>query len=609
MNDLIQIRKLIKECQDTLNPHLDLWNCGITDLEEFPELLECKHLKTLILNENQITDIIFLENLTGLQELDLRNNQIRKIPISIFQLNMKINMNSNGGKGFCLYGNPIELPPLEIIKQGKQSVLDWLEATSEKLNEIKIILIGEPKAGKTSLLKRLKDNSFNENEVQTDGINIEEIAFGQFVTFKQQKSLHKITGHFWDFGGQEIMNAIHQFFLTKRSIYVLVLDARKDFDNTTQIRHWTKRVRATGGDSPIIVLANQIDVNPSFGFENERELREEFPQIKCFIKVSCKTNENIELFKDKLAELIPTAELFKTEIDGRWITIKNKLQKETKQKYYLNESRFLKICNEVRLTEKQEQKNVINFLHDLGLVLHFDDLNLSEYYILNPYWITYGAYQILTSKYAGYEKGIVSMDKLEYIVNEEEDKKESYQPANYKKISYSTNERRFLIDILHQFKLCFFVPNGSQFIIPDLLDTAEPLNITNPIRQSEKSIQFVYKYDYVIPTNEVLDPCIHDDSFIQEHLRFNKELVEPNNNSYLGLKTIKKYRLDTELLDHKRLKQLSLFQDVLLKIKNQQVLENRQNFTFEEKSIVDSFKRIDNPYSLMFIVLFKKLGL
>jgi len=113
----------------------------------------------------------------------------------------------------------------------------------------------------------------------------------------------------------------------------------------------------------------------------------------------------------------------------------------------------------------------------------------------------------------------------------------------------------------------------------------------------------------VIPTNEVLDPCIHDDSFIQEHLRFNKELVEPNNNSYLGLKTIKKYRLDTELLDHKRLKQLSLFQDVLLKIKNQQVLENRQNFTFEEKSIVDSFKRIDNPYSLMFIVLFKKLGL
>jgi len=293
------------------------------------------------------------------------------------------------------------------------------------------------------------------------------------------------------------MNATHQFFLTKRSVYVLVLDARKDANNSEQIRQWVQRVRATGGDSPIIVLANQSDVNPGFGFENERELQNEFPQIKSFLKISCKNGENIDLFKDKLAELIPTAELFKTEIDERWITIKNRLQEETKQKYYLNEARFLEICNEARLTEKDGQKNAINFLHDLGQVLHFDDLNLSEYYVLNPYWITYGAYQILTSKYAGEKNGIVSMDKLEYIVNEEKDKKESYQPVNYKKIKYSTNDRRFLIEILRQFKLCFCVPDGSQFIIPDLLETTEPLDITDPIRNSEKNIQFVYEYDYL----------------------------------------------------------------------------------------------------------------
>ena len=31
----------------------------------------------------------------------------------------------------------------------------------------------------------------------------------------------------WDFGGQEIMHATHQFFLTKRSLYVLVGLSRK----------------------------------------------------------------------------------------------------------------------------------------------------------------------------------------------------------------------------------------------------------------------------------------------------------------------------------------------------------------------------------------------
>ena len=414
-----------------------------------------------------------------------------------------LNLDEYQSSSFCNrdIANQILNIPVEIQKQGTTSVADYLNVLKKggkkNLKEVRIIILGEPKAGKTSLLKRIKFDTFNPNEPQTDGVNIEDIAFGECDAFKEQKSLHDITGHFWDFGGQEIMNAIHQFFLTKRSIYVLVLDTRKDANNATQIRYWMKRIRATGGDAPVLVLANQIDVNPGFGFENERELQEEFPQINCFIKVSCKNNENIDLFKDKLAELIPTTELFKTEIDERWISLNNKLQEETKRKYYLGESRFVEICNEANLTKKEEQKNAITFLHDLGQVLHFDNLNLSEYYVLNPYWITYGAYQILTSAYAGKMKGKVGMDELEYIVNEEEDKKDIYQPANYKKIKYSSNDRRFLIDILHEFKLCFWVPDGNHIIIPDLLDTAEPLNITETIRYSDKSIQFVYEYDYL----------------------------------------------------------------------------------------------------------------
>ncbi|MBK8808461.1 MAG: leucine-rich repeat domain-containing protein [Bacteroidales bacterium] len=466
----------------------------ITDISSLSKL---KDLQKLNFCFNQITDIGFIKKLPSLQTLDICFNQVKNIPLSFFQLNMDINMKDSGGDGLCLCGNPIESPPLEIIKQGKQAVFDWFEATKIKLNEIKIILIGEPKAGKTSLLKRLKYDTFNKDEVQTDGVNIEDIEFGKCETFKEQPSLQSITGHFWDFGGQEIMNATHQFFLTKRSVYVLVLHSRNDAKNSSQVREWVKRVRATGGDSPIIVLANQIDVNPGFGFENERELQDEFPQIKCFIKASCSTNENIDLFKEKLAELIPTAELFKTEIDERWIAIKENLQEKTKADYFLDETLFKTICNTAKIDENRKQKDAISFLHDLGLVLHFDDLDLADYYVLNPYWSTYGVYQILTSSYAGNMKGIVGMNKLEFIVNDEKDKIETYNPANYKKITYSHNQRRFLIDILHQYKLCFCTADKSQFIIPDLLDTKEPMEVTDPIRLSEEKIQFIYDYDYL----------------------------------------------------------------------------------------------------------------
>ena len=597
MNGLIQAKRLIKECKDTQNPYLYLGNCGVMDLKKIPELIECVHLETLYLGNNQTSDISFLGNLTKLQTLDLWNNQIsdisflsnltelqtlnlsfnqisdisslkkltklqslhlinnqisdisslenlkklytldlssnqisdisslknlkklqklnlcynqiKKAPKFIFQMNMEIIENADYDKGLFLDGNPIVSPPFEIIKQGGQAVLDWFEAKEkgklEKLNEIKIILIGEPKAGKTSLLRRIKDNTFNEKEVQTDGVNIEDVVFGKCDTFKEQTALYNITGHFWDFGGQDIMKATHQFFFTRRSIYVLVLEARKDKNIAIEIRDWVKQIVETGGNSPIIVLANQMDVNPGFGFKYERELQDEFPQIIDFIPTSCKeeNNEGIIRLKKTLSELIPTTEFFQTEIDERWIQIKNRLQNETKQKNYLSDEQFIEICNDANLQEEREQKNAINFLHDLGYVLHFEKVN-PHYFVLDPYWITYGVYQIITSKFVGENKGKVSMDDLIYIVNKEEDKKEVYQTENYRRITYTDAQRRFLMDILEQFKLCFRVPD-NQFIIPDLLDTKPPDNIIKFNETKEEHIVFVYQYD---PLPEFVMPNI-----------------------------------------------------------------------------------------------------
>lgn len=473
---------------------LHLRKCDIYDLSPLRVLT---NLESLNLNSNRVHDISSLKDLTKLNSLDLRKNNLANIPLFIFNLNLKINFDEFASDGLALSGNPIESPPIEIIKQGRQSVLDWFEASKKKLNEIKIILIGDPKAGKTSILRMLKDGQFDPNEVQTDGINIEHIQFRDCKSFEEQTTLHHFTGHFWDFGGQEIMNATHQFFLTNRSVYVLVLDARKDSNVPAQIRQWVKRIKATGGNSAIIVVANQIDVNRGFGFSNEYELQQEFPQIKYFIRASCSTGEKIDELKTRLEELIPQAELFNTAVDERWITIKEILQEETKQKHFLDEERFIEICNKCGLIDKQGRKNAINFLHDLGLILHFEELDLSEYYVLDPYWITYGVYQILTSSYAGKEKGIVDMDKLDFIINEEEDKKESYHTSNYRRIYYHPNQRRFLVDILNQFKLCFYLSDKCRFIIPDLLDTNEPYDVTEPIRKANDNIRFVYEYEYL----------------------------------------------------------------------------------------------------------------
>ena len=486
--------------------NLSFLNLKGTSIEDLSPLKNLKKLWIVDLSDTNISDLSPLSDHDNISILDVSNTRVTNIRPILPIMKKAIPIVTNATffrvdeyieSALFLENTPLKTPPPEIVKQGNAAILSWFSANKKRLNEIKVILIGEPEAGKTSLLRRLKDGSFDEKERPTDGINIESIGFGECGTFEEQKSLHKIKGHFWDFGGQEIMNSTHQFFLTNRAVYILVLTARRDTAVSSQINKWVRRIGATGGDSPIIVVANKSDENPGFGFENEEELKKGFPQIKYFVKLSCKENTNIDLLKGYLEKVIPQAKLFHTDIDEKWFPVKEALEEETKSKRFLDETRFRELCIEKGgISDKNQQKSLISFLHDLGLVLHFDEIHTAEYFVLDPYWITYGVYQILTSRRSANNNGLVPLDKLDYIINEEKEKAQAYKVKDFKKIKYSSNQRLFLVDILQQFKLCFYTPDRRSFIIPDLLDTKEPIGATEDFI-GENTVQFIYKYAYL----------------------------------------------------------------------------------------------------------------
>jgi len=81
------------------------------------------------------------------------------------------------------------------------------------------LLVGEGDVGKTSLLNRLLYDTFNPEECKTPGINIAQWHLPEKPDIRL---------NLWDFGGQKVMHATHQFFLTKRSLYLLVIDNRKN---------------------------------------------------------------------------------------------------------------------------------------------------------------------------------------------------------------------------------------------------------------------------------------------------------------------------------------------------------------------------------------------
>jgi GTPase SAR1 family protein len=78
----------------------------------------------------------------------------------------------------------------------------------------------------------------------------------------------------WDFGGQQIYHATHQFFLTRRSLYLLLDDTRKDYKSVSDegFKFWLELIDVFGGhsrlDLPEERVAVSIDLLASARYDN-----------------------------------------------------------------------------------------------------------------------------------------------------------------------------------------------------------------------------------------------------------------------------------------------------------------------------------------------------
>jgi hypothetical protein len=112
----------------------------------------------------------------------------------------------------------------------------------------------------------------------------------------------------------------------------------------------------------------------------------------------------------------------------------------------------------------------------------------------------------------------------------------------------------------------------------------------------------------VIPITEALDPCRNSDIEIQKHIYFEDEVILPRNNSELGRKTIKKYKLGSKNADLLRGKELRKFLKIALFIQKECMRDGR-DLSEEEVELIKSFTYIEKGYSLMFIDLLRQTNL
>ena len=140
-------------------------------LKEIPvEITELSRLEDLHLTNNELESLPEnIEKLRSLRRLFLTKNKFKKINKSVFSprkikhIDLDIDPTWQDNTIF-LGDNPIENPPVQILNQGIDTTINYFDQQERQgtlpLHESKIILVGEPDAGKTSLMKKLINDQY-----------------------------------------------------------------------------------------------------------------------------------------------------------------------------------------------------------------------------------------------------------------------------------------------------------------------------------------------------------------------------------------------------------------------------------------------------------------
>ncbi|TKJ21801.1 MAG: hypothetical protein CEE43_08915 [Promethearchaeota archaeon Loki_b32] len=153
----------------------------------------------------------------------------------------------------------------------------------------KVIIIGPPAVGKTSLLNRFIHNDFKLSYKMTVGVD--------FLTKALEYEPSKFVKlHIWDIGGQEKFKFLHRSFYEGAFGAFIVFDLLRH-QTFSSMKTWLSEMRSIViDDIPKVIIGNKSDLIPEIGQIIDRSEVEEYAKKKgCFyVETSAKTGENVE---------------------------------------------------------------------------------------------------------------------------------------------------------------------------------------------------------------------------------------------------------------------------------------------------------------------------
>ena len=519
--------------------YIDLRDNAIDTLPD--SISKLKNLTHLYLSGNRLASLPeSFSELKNLTFLDLRNNNLTSLPYSFFRLKNLQNLSIDK--------NPIEVPPPEVVNKGVRAIMDYfiqIESEGEDyLYEAKLLIVGEGGAGKTTLTKKVIDQEYElkKYEASTEGIDVVNWDF-------PLESGNTFKVNIWDFGGQEIYHSTHQFFLTKRSLYALVADTRKE---DTDFYYWLNVVEILSDNSPLLIIKNEKqDRRREI---NERQLRGEFTNLEKILATNLATNRGLPEILYEIKHRIQNLPHIGTALPKSWVDVRKMIESDSRN--YISADEFFDICEQNGFTEHKNKLQLSGYLHDLGVCLHFqEDPLLKKTVILSPTWGTDAVYAALDNKKVIGNFGSFTKSDLSEIWDSEK----------------YANMHDELLQLMINFQLCYKIPGTKdKYIAPQLLSENQPSYDWN----DKENIILRYTYEFM-PKGIITRFIVAMHSRIADQRLVWKSGV-----------ILKKDRAEAEIIENYSRR------EIRVRITGKNKKELMTIITYELDNIHDSFKRL-----------------
>ncbi len=344
--------------------------------------------------------------MTALRVLHLDNNALEMLPVALGRV--------SSWESLKVEGNPLSCIPASIVAKGSRTVFyhlkDLVSGGGDYCYRVKLLVTGQANVGKTSLLSALKNDVGSVNKMlrlltgkgrrsSTLGISLED--------WKPSNSL--ITFSTWDFGGQLVYYATHQFFLSKRSLYLLVFSLAQKLQHN-RLLSWLNSIQSRAPGVSVMLIGTHLDDKRRVTTQhiadvsaairrtltnwerlfapNERLKIIKQSDEQWFYPLSAMTGEGVAEVKARLMDVAADQPSLRERVPRIYLQLLDvvRLQRRTENIPITSWDRLREWAG---FDDEAQLERAVQLLHDWGELLWFSEsATLRSVVVLSPQWLT-----------------------------------------------------------------------------------------------------------------------------------------------------------------------------------------------------------------------------